>query len=464
MTPVARRTKIPNHTLEQLLAESGMSAHALARRINELCLAAGHEVAYTHTSVVNWTRRGMTPRAPAPVCIAAALAERLGRPVSPAEIGMGKACANAERVGLDFARDTADAVRNATAFWSTVEHPDRRRFLTGAFAISAYTTPVTRWLGVPADTDAGHQGGRQVGHADLAELWRAADEAQRWDSKYGGGSWRSSSVTDCLARRATPLLHGSYSDDIGRSLFSVTAELNRVAGWSAVDTGHHDLAQRHFIQALRMAKAGANVEIGCHVLTNMALQALLRGYHDEAIDMAQGAYDRSRSRAAHRVLGFAKLVEARAHAKAGDARAAAAALTAAEHRLEQAEPGLDEPPWIGYFTHARLSADAVEVHRDLRNPAAAWRWNAQAATMSPHDYTRSVGLRLTVLATTHLQQGDLDQGLRLGHRAVDTLSRVASARARDYLHHVTTTLTPWHKEPRVRDFLHRTRTELASAP
>ncbi|MFJ4867013.1 sporulation protein [Streptomyces sp. NPDC088757] len=461
MAPVPRRAKSPNHALEKLLAESGMSAHALARKVNELCRLAGHDVAYTHTSVVNWTRRGMTPRAPVPACIAAALAERLGRPVGIAEIAMGEARANAGTVGLDFARDTADAVRNATVFWSTVDHPDRRRLLTGTFAIGAYATPVIRWLGVPADTGIGHRGGGRVGHADLAELWRAADEAQRWDSKYGGGSWRSSSVIGCLTRRATPLLHGSYSDDIGRSLFSVTAELNRVAGWSAVDTGHHDLAQRHFVQALRMAKAGADVGIGCHVLANMALQALLRGYHDEAIDMAQGAYDRSCGRATHRVLGFAKLVEARAHAKAGDARAAAAALITAERRLEQAETVPDEPAWIRYLTHTRLAADAVEVHRDLHKPAAARRWNARAATMSPHDYTRSVGLRLTVLATTHLQERDLDQGLRLGHRAVDTLSRVASARARDYLRDLTTTLAPWHGEPRVRDFLHRTRAELS---
>ncbi|MGW4227647.1 sporulation protein [Streptomyces bauhiniae] len=405
----------------------------------------------------------MTPKPPVPSLIARALAERLGRPLDVAEIGMSTVRENAEDLGLDFARDTAEALRHAVTFWSTVEHLDRRRFLSRTFAVGAYGSPVTRWLGVPVDSGAAHHGTQRVGREDLAELWQAAEEAQRWDSKYGGGNWRSSSVTRCLARRAAPLLHGSYSDEIGRGLFSVTAELARVAGWSAVDTGHHDIAQRHFVQALRMAKAGGAVDIGCHVMANMALQTLLRGYPDEAIDMVQGAYDRSRGRAGHRVLGFAKLIEARAHAKTGDARAAAGALAASERRLEQAEHDADEPAWIRYFTHARLSADAVEVHRDLRNPAAAWRWNTQAAAMSPDDFARSVGLRLAVLATAHLQEGNLDQGLVLGNRAVDILGRVASARARDYVADVAVALTPWRREHPVAEFMHRARTELTLA-
>lgn len=42
----------------------------------------------------------------------------------------------------------------------------------------------------------------------------------------------------------------------------------------------------------------------------MALRASLRGCPDEAVDMAQGAYDRARHQAAPRVLAFARLIEA----------------------------------------------------------------------------------------------------------------------------------------------------------
>lgn len=93
-------------------------------------------------------------------------------------------------------------------------------------------------------------------------------------------------------------------------------------------------------------------------------------------------------------------------------------------------PRGDDPDWIDFSTHARLAADAVEIHRDLGLPAAAWRWNTEAL-MPAGTFARSHGLRLTVLACTHLQgqSPDLEAALDQGNRAVDVLARVASARA-----------------------------------
>ncbi|WP_251050443.1 hypothetical protein [Streptomyces sp. ISL-86] len=151
----------------------------------------------------------MIPKWPVPTFLAQAIAERLGRPVALGEIGMGDAETPEADVGLDFPRDRADAVRVATSFWSFV---NRRDFLTGSgFAVSAFTTPVTRWLVTPAYEAADLTGGKQVGRADLDELRDAADEARRWDSKYGGGNWKANSVTVCLQERGAPLLRGSFT-------------------------------------------------------------------------------------------------------------------------------------------------------------------------------------------------------------------------------------------------------------
>ncbi|WP_329070972.1 sporulation protein [Streptomyces sp. NBC_01429] len=364
-----------------------------------------------------------------------------------------------DATGLDFARDPQDAVRLASDFWS---HVDRRALIgTSTFAISAFATPVTRWLVKQTDDDGAHYEGRRVGRAAVTELWEEAREAQSWDSKYGGGNWKSNQVTDCLTHRAAPLLRGRYSEAVGRELFSVTSELSRVAGWSAVDIGHHDIAQRHFIQALRLARAGADVQLGSYVLTTMALHALLRGYASEAIDMAQGAYERGKRVAAPRVLAFTKLIEARAHGKAGDPRSAASALATSEALLDRARKGADEPEWIGYFTHARMSADAAEIYRDLRIPHVALKWHSQAAAMSAGTFTRSVGLRYAVVGTVHLQNRDLDQGLHLGHQAVSILANVESSRARDYVRDFTTALAPWGAETRVTEFVKHARRELS---
>ncbi|MFD0574694.1 sporulation protein [Kitasatospora gansuensis] len=461
MASTTRRTRPPNTDLTRMIDQcDGASHKSLAHRVNQLAHEAGLATSYTHTSVANWCRRGMVPDWPVPRLLAQAVGERLGRPVGLAEIGMADAETPDADVGLDFRRDPADAVRVATSFWSTV---NRRDFLTGSgFAVSAFATPVTRWLVTPADETAAHRGRGRVGAADLTELRDAADDARRWDSKYGGGSWRANSVTACLQERAVPLLNGSFSDGVGRELFSVTAELSRLAGWTAFDVGQHDAAQRHFIQALRMARGG-DVQLGCYVLTTMAMQTLLRGFASEAIDMTQGAFQRAKREAAPRVLAFTKLIEARAHARDGDAKAASAALAASETLLGQARDGGEEPAWIDFYHHARLSADATEIFRDLKNPKAALSWNAQATAMPSGVFTRSVGMRLAIVGTAHLQGRDLDHGLELGNQAVDILARVRSSRALDYVREFNTALSPWRREPQVVEYLQRTRKELGVA-
>ncbi|MFF4041273.1 hypothetical protein [Streptomyces sp. NPDC001816] len=96
--------------------------------------------------------------------------------------------------------------------------------------------------------------------------------------------------------------------------------MSRLADWTAFDVGQHDVAQRHFIQALRLARAGGDAELGGYVPTTMAMQSLLRGFASEAVDMAQGAFERARSQAAPRGLAFAKLIEARAMPPTGTPR------------------------------------------------------------------------------------------------------------------------------------------------
>ncbi|MFI6684735.1 sporulation protein [Streptomyces sp. NPDC050485] len=341
---------------------------------------------------------------------------------------------------------------------------DRRQFISnGGFALTAFSTPVTRWLTNPADAPLAHQGDRRVGRGDLDELWQAADEARLWDSRYGGGNWKTSSVTQCLKLRAAPLLSGTYTEAVGKELFAATAELSRVVGWSAFDIGHHHVAQRHFVQALRLARAAGDVETGCYVLTTMALQTFLRGYPDQAADMAEGAYERAKGHAAPRVLAFAKLAEARAHARAGHAKPAEAALGLSEQLLGSIRDGAHDPARLAYFTHARLATDATEIHRDLANPSAAFTWSEQAEPMPVGQFTRATGIRLAVLAASHIQNHDLDQGLDVGTRALEVLSTVHSARAHGYMHDLNAVLAPWKNDPRVSDLIHRTRTELPSA-
>ncbi|MFE3329678.1 MFS transporter [Streptomyces sp. NPDC059176] len=481
---MSREQRGPNDKLGTVLALAGISNAGLARRVNDLGAQRGLTLRYDKTSVARWVSKGMVPQGAAPHLIAAAIGQKLGRPVPLHEIGLADADP-APEVGLAFPRDVGEAVKAATELYR-LDLAGRRaggggiwQSLAGSFAVSAYATPASRWLISPADSSVarhiggavrtteaeGSEGGAdaseeshvRVGHSDVAKLREAAEDARRWDSKYGGGDWRSSMVPECLRVDAAPLLLGSYSDEVGRALFGATAELTRLAGWMAFDTGQQEAAQRYYIQALRLARAAADVPLGGYVLASMSLQATYRGFADEGVDLAQASVERNRGLATARTMSFFRLVEARAHAKAGDAAAAGTALRAAEAWLERSREGDADPSWLGFYSYDRFAADAAECYRDLKAPRQVRRFTEQALSRPTEEYVRSHGLRLVVSAVAELESGNLDAACAAGTRAVEVAGRISSARTTEYVRDLLHRLEPYGDEPRVAELRERAR-------
>ncbi|SFL81567.1 sporulation protein [Streptomyces pini] len=510
---MSREPRGPNEKLGAVLALAGISNAGLARRVNDLGAQRGLTLRYDKTSVARWVSKGMVPQGVAPHLIAAAIGSKLGRPVPLHEIGLADADP-APEVGLSFPRDVGAAVRSATELYR-LDPAGRRgggggvwQSLAGSFSVSAYAVPTSRWLIKPADSSvarnasalsgtaptgialsgatlfgaagaagaAGFEAGPadeqrppppaptspRVGHSDVAKLREAAQEARRWDSKYGGGDWRSSMVPECLRVDATPLLLGSYSDEVGRSLFGATAELTRLAGWMAFDTGQQEAAQRYYIQALRLARAAADVPLGGYVLASMSLQATYRGFADEGVDLAQAALERNRGLATARTMSFFHLVEARALAKAGESAACGTSLAAAEGWLERSRDGDPDPSWLDFYSYDRLAADAAECYRDLKAPRQVRRFTEQALSRPTEEFVRSHGLRLVVSAVAELESGNLDAACAAGTRAVEVAGRISSARTTEYVRDLLHRLEPYGDEPRVAELRERARPLLAA--
>ncbi|GAA1150924.1 MULTISPECIES: MFS transporter [Streptomyces violaceusniger group] len=480
---MSREPRGPNEKLGTVLALAGISNAGLARRVNDLGAQRGLTLRYDKTSVARWVSKGMVPQGAAPHLIAAAIGSKLGRPVPLHEIGLADADP-APEVGLAFPRDIGQAVRSATELYR-LDLAGRRggvgiwQSLAGSFSVSAYATPASRWLISPADssvarepkdaedatTVASTSGAaapdalppQRVGHSDVTKLREAAEDARRWDSKYGGGDWRSSMVPECLRVDAAPLLLGSYSDEVGRSLFGATAELTRLAGWMAFDTGQQEAAQRYYIQALRLARAAADVPLGGYVLASMSLQATYRGFADEGVDLAQAALERNRGLATARTMSFFRLVEARAQAKSGDGPACGAALKSSEGWLERSRAGDPDPSWLDFYSHERFAADAAECYRDLRLPRQVRRFTEQALARPTEEFVRSHGLRLVVSAVAELESGNLDAACAAGARAVEVANRISSARTTEYVRDLMRRLEAYRDEPRVAELREQAR-------
>ena len=447
----------PNGRLEALVAEAPISRKELARRVNEKSPASGRRTAYTHTNVGRWID-GAEPRTEAVARrIVEVLGECLGRVVTLEDAGFRGSLLSASDIGLDFPQDRQAALEGAMNCWSTVHRRDLIR-MPGA---AAFALPTMRWLARPTDEPSDHSGGTRVGRRDVDELWTAAAEAQVWDSRHGGGDWRSSQVLACL-QGAAPLLRGTYSAKTGQSLHAALAELSRVVGWAAMDAGHRGAADPLLIQSLRLARSAGDVELGSYVLATMALSALLGGRPAEASEMASAAYERGRGHAAPRVLAFCALAESRALARQGDGAGAGAALARCESLLAGIGPGTYDPPWISYMTWERLATDSIEIHRDLGLTRAARNWAKPAGGMEVARFTRAVGIQAAVVASTYAIDHELEAAVADGHRSVDILSQVRSPRAHSYLYDLLDRLGKWQDDAGVRALARRVRTELPS--
>ncbi|MFI2225905.1 regulator [Streptomyces fradiae] len=274
--------------------------------------------------------------------------------------------------------------------------------------------------------------GMRVTAGDIAALRSVGELFRTLDHAYGGGHARQALVR-YLEHEAEPMLRGSYGEVIGRRLFGAVADLTRLAGWTSYDIGAHGLAQRYFVQALRLSQAAGDRAYGSYVLVTMSRQAVYLGHGREAVQLARVAQQGAGQAAPQAVQALLHAVEARGHAVLGEGRACASSLVRAERSLEATRPGEEVPPWARAFGEAQLADEAAHCHRDLQQHRAAAQYAERALRLYPPGHARSRAFCKAVLATARLALGELEQACVLGAEAARQAADMRSARADEYV-------------------------------
>ncbi|HEV7899249.1 MAG TPA: helix-turn-helix transcriptional regulator, partial [Planosporangium sp.] len=188
-------------------------------------------------------------------------------------------------LGLTWSPTVTTTVETVIQMWRA--DMQRRSFLVrSAFVVGGFTPAIRDWLISWQDAQANHTGGRRVGSADVAVLWDSCHSFQEIDRRLGGAVARTSLV-HFLDHVITPLLEGSYDDATGRDLLAVAGRLTDIAAYSAYDAHEQGMAQRYYIQALRMARAANSESLGAHILGDMTRQAYYIGDFNEAVALAR---------------------------------------------------------------------------------------------------------------------------------------------------------------------------------
>lgn len=443
----------PNERLQALIQEAGCSNAGLARRVNMCGAEHGLDLRYDKTSVARWLR-GQQPRGRAPGIIAEALGRKLGRTVTIDEIGMANGKNLASGVGLQFSPTVLGAIEQVCELWRS--DVGRRDFLSGSsVAASALVEPSRDWLISSPDAQVGRMAGPRVGLSDVAAVRAMTEALTRLDHQYGSGHVRPV-VVHYLNSVVSGLLAGSYREAVGRELFAAVARLTELAGYMAVDTGQPGLAQRYYIQALRLAQAAGDRGYGGYVLAaSMSHLAAQLGNPREIAQLARAAQEGTRGRVPPRAEAMFYAAEARGHALLGDGRStqvvAGRAVEAMDRASGEAGSG-DDPVWIRHFDHAYLADELAHCHRDLGQAHAAARSAEESLAGHPETRARRRAIGLVLLATAQVQRRDIEQACHTGLKAVELLGTLRSNRGAEYLEDFQQRLAPYREEPVVREF------------
>lgn len=445
--PMGRTPKQPNRQLAELLDESGVPRKALARRVVERARAAGLALGYDHTSVGRWLA-GEQPTPPGPSLIAEVMSELVGRRITPAECGMS--ATDSADLGLEFPLSICEARVAATALWrSDIE---QRKFLQGpAYSVAAYSAASMRWLTLPGpERPTSATGSRRVGGADIDAVRTMTRAFVDLDNRVGGGQVRGT-VVGYLHTSVGPMLHGTYSESIGRDLFGAAAELTKLAGWAAYDLEQHGLAQRYLIQSLRMARAAGDPALGAEVLSAMSHQATYVGRPGDAIDLARAARIAARSAGSTALEAGCLMVESHGHAARADKPMFSATLHAAEVAFDRSDA--NRPAWLTYLDSAYMSAKTAQCFRDLGEYRRAAELAVQSLNMSD-GYRRGRSFNLCLLAASRVNE-DPREAVRIGEQALALSADVDSKRSRAYLRDLRARLAPHDGLAGVADFRQR---------
>jgi tetratricopeptide (TPR) repeat protein len=440
----------PNERLQALISEANCSNVGLARRVNLRGAERGLDLRYDKTSVSRWLR-GQQPRGMTPLIITEVLGDKLGRLVSVEEIGMmGSRQQHLVATGLTFVADLRDAVDQACDLWQW--DANRRNFLSGSgVLVSALLGPSRDWLIAATDTEVSHAGGEQVRKADTELLVRATQDLADLDHRYGSGHVRPIAV-HCLNSVVSALLKGSYGESEGRELCAATARLAELVGYMALDDGKVGLAQRYYVQALRLSQAAGDRSFGGYVMAvGMGHLAAEVGFPREVVQLARAAQEGARGHATPTVQASLYAAEARGHALMGDNPAYDLAAGRAIEALERADHDSD-PTWIARFDTAYLADELAHCYVDLQRPQPAAHKAQEALTGHPPHRVRRRSIDLLLLATAHLQAHRMEEACSAAEEALKLISNLRSNLSIRYLKNFQDRLIPFMRVAAARDF------------
>lgn len=330
----------------------------------------------------------------------------------------------------------SDAVSKTRASRQDAGHDvDRRQFVT---VMAGLALPATNG-GVP----------RRITMRAVERLRRNTARLRRLDDVMGGGD--TYPIYAGTSAHTARLINGTqHAEEVGRALRSLLAEQEQLAGWAAFDAGRHAQARRHYRTSLVAADEAGDDALAGNALAFTAYQQTSTGQSGAA--MARASVERGTTTATPRVAALLLERSAWAHAAAGQAREADAALDAAREALLRNDDR-GEPDWVFWVDDAELDIMAGRCWTELCRPLRAVPVLERVLDGFDDTCARDKALYSTWLADAYLQANEVEQAATtLGH-AFELATGVASTRPSARIGDLVRRLEPHRATREVADVL-----------
>jgi hypothetical protein len=444
-----------NVELERLLARAGWTPEDLGDRLNRLAASLELRARTRRKSVRRWVRATPSrpiitkPSEPWPGLICYLLERQTGETVTPAALGWGEAAllVLAADHGLDQLWTRAGALDAWAQVMDAGARGFQRRYFCALTGLSL-TAVAYQWLRDPGRVVA-CLAGKRVDHALVDDFDLVAEVRRRLDDAIDGDRLLVS-VREDLRLVLALLDNAAYTEDVGRRLHAVAAELGRLAGWFAFDTNQHAAAQRYWMAALRCAHLSGDRALGANILSSMSMQAARVGSPRDAFALAEAALDMEQAL----TPSVAASLHSRLAAGAGGMGEELAARRAQDRSFEllaRSTPA-DEPPWISWYTESAAHYYAGYSLLFLARPADAEPRLQRAVSMLDPDCARDRGLMLLDLATARMGMGAVERACATATEAAEIIRWLDSPRGRRHLAEFRATAAPYASSVTVKEF------------
>jgi transcriptional regulator with XRE-family HTH domain len=312
------------------------------------------------------------------------------------------------------------------------ESVKRRKLLAHGAAVMLGTAVLGadrgQWLPSPAQTPAPST----IGLSDVKQVEAATRAMRALDYQFGGGACRDAVVAQLSWSQR--LLGASAKEEVRKRLFRALGDLQNLAGWTTFDVGLLDSSRSHFATALEYAKQADDPALMSNIMYRIGRIYLHQGAANDALKWFQLGQIAAQDSGSELAVAVMCGNEAWAYAMIGNSEQAQKLLRRSEAEMARANPN-ESPPWAKFYdVNAMIGSTYHELSAvEARHAATAIPALSKSLSRCDDIMSRSRTFELTMLATCHLRQGDVDYGVQIGRKALAVASEVKSKRVTDRL-------------------------------